>query len=110
MAANTNGFIELRMKKSGRLIPARLQAALALLEKLRDSPSLDLDDHKRRNSSGLNSHETYGNRAHERHQLTALNKNHGPDPATLEDGGKSFSICFERTDSKLRRRSGRNRF
>lgn len=77
MTAELSEFIESKMKKWGRLVPARLQAALALLEKLRDNPSLNLDDHKRRNSSGLSSHETFGRLAHERYQLTVLNKNHG---------------------------------
>lgn len=70
-------FLASRMRQSGRYVPARLQAALALLERLRDLPSLKLSDHKRANSNGLKSHETYGDRAHNRLSLTVLNKTHG---------------------------------
>jgi hypothetical protein len=47
------------------------------LEKLRVDPSLDLDDHKKPNSSGLTSHEKWGKLAHDRFNLAPLNKNHG---------------------------------
>jgi hypothetical protein len=70
-------FVSTHMCKHGQPIPARLQAALALLEKLRDHPSLQLFDHKKPNSSGLDSHETFGNLAHDRFSLERINKNHG---------------------------------
>lgn len=70
-------FIAAQMKQKGKFSPARLQAALALLEKLRTDPSLNLADHKTPNSSGLTSHEKWGNLAHTRFNLTPVNKNHG---------------------------------
>lgn len=72
------------MFERGRPIAARLQSALALLERLREYPSLDLEHHTAATgSSGLKSHETYGDRAHERHALQALNKNHGRRSSNL---------------------------
>ncbi len=84
-------FLQKHMKQSGRPVPARLQAALALLEKLRDKPSLALEDHlSNKGSAGLESHETYGNRAHERLGLEAINKNHGRRSCNLQDWGQDL--------------------
>lgn len=84
-------FLHKHMKKGGRPVPARLQAALALLEKLRDKPSLTLEDHlSNKGSAGLESHETYGNRAHERLSLEAINKNHGRRSCNLQDWGQDL--------------------
>jgi Domain of unknown function (DUF4928) len=77
MDAALDDFIERQMRKAGRLVPARLQRALALLERLRDTPALRLDAHKRSNSSGLDSHETFGANAHGRLALDVINKTHG---------------------------------
>ena len=76
------------MSQSGRLVPARLQAALALLERVRDHPSLKLSDHMSAGSSGLGSHESFGARAHSRHNLQPLNKNHGRRSSNLSDWGQ----------------------
>jgi hypothetical protein len=79
------------MRKHGRVVPARLQAALALLEKLRTHPSLNLTDHlASKGSSGLESHETYGNSAHQRLKLEAINKNHGRRSSSLQDWGQEL--------------------
>lgn len=79
------------MMDGSRHVPARLQAALALLEKLRDLPSLELEDHlSAKGSSGLSSHETYGNRAHARLQLKKLNKNHGRRSSNLREWGQGL--------------------
>ena len=84
-------FFDEQMKKGGRFVPARLQAALALLEKLRESPSLNLNDHlASKGSSGLESHETYGNRVHERMGIEAINKNHGRRSSSLQDWGQDL--------------------
>jgi hypothetical protein len=77
MVLKLDSFIASHMRQRGRIVPARIQAALALLERLRDSPTLRLGVHKSPNSSGLKSHETFGNRVHERLGLEIVNKNHG---------------------------------
>lgn len=91
MSINLDAFLHEHMRKGGRYVPARLQAALALLEKLRDQPSLVLADHlASRGSSGLESHETFGNRAHEKLKLEAINKNHGRRSSSLQDWGQAL--------------------
>jgi len=81
-------FCERHMSKSGRLVAARLQAALALLERVRDHQIFDLWDHKPRGSSGLESHETFGDRAHDRYKIDAINKNHGRRSSNLDEWGQ----------------------
>jgi len=84
-------FIQQHMKKCNKAVPARLQTALALLEKLREEPSLDLADHLASpGSSGLEGHETWGDRAHERFKLEAINKNHGRRSSSLQDWGSQL--------------------
>jgi len=70
-------FVRSQLRQGKRYVPARLQAAMALMERLRDHPSLNLADHKKPNSSGLISHETFGAAAHKRLNLEILNKTHG---------------------------------
>jgi hypothetical protein len=73
------------------LVPARLQTALALLERLRKFPTLNLDDHlASKGSSGLEGHETYGHLAHKRLKLEPLNKNHGRRSSNLQDWGQNL--------------------
>lgn len=84
-------FIATHMRKGKRPVPARLQAALGLLEKLREQRSLTLADHlAARGSSGLESHETWGNKAHERLNLELINKNHGRRSSNLQDWGQAL--------------------
>ena len=85
-------FIEKQIKRGKRgNIPARLQAAIALLEKLRVKPALRLEDHLASpGSAGLKSHETYGDRAHERLQLEPINKNHGRRSSDLGNWGPNL--------------------
>lgn len=83
-------FLRKQMRQSGRFIAARLQAALALLERLRERPVLRLDAHKKANSSGLDSHEKYGACAHQRLQLEALNKNHGRRSSNIGGWGQEL--------------------
>lgn len=81
----------MRKTQSGPYIPARLQSALALLEKLRTQPNLDLESHlASKGSTGLESHETYGNQAHERLEIQAINKNHGRRSSSLQDWGQEL--------------------
>lgn len=63
---------------------------MALLEKLRDQPSLQLSDHKKSGSSGLESHEKYGDRVHTRLQLERINKNHGRRSSSIGDWGQEL--------------------
>lgn len=91
MSLELDEFLQKHMRKSGRYVPARLQAALALLEKLRGSPSLALENHlASKGSSGLESHETFGNLAHERLKLEPINKNHGRRSCSLQDWGQDL--------------------
>lgn len=87
-------FIEKHMRKgakSAQLTPARLQAALALLERVRQHRSTNLDDHlASKGSSGLKGHETFGNLALERLKLEAINKNHGRRSSSLQDWGQQL--------------------
>ena len=101
-------FIRRHMHKHERLVAARLQAALALLEKVRETPSLVLVDHlASKGSSGLQSHETYGTRAHERLHIKPINKNHGRRSSSLQDWGQDLldllkTQGFEESHAKAR--------
>ncbi|HEX3997043.1 MAG TPA: DUF4928 family protein [Pirellulales bacterium] len=91
MSLNFDDFAKNHMKKGSHFVAARLQTALALLEKLRDCPSLNLDDHlASKGSSGLESHETFGNRAHSRLSLEPINRNHGRRSSSLQDWGQQL--------------------
>ncbi len=91
MKMRLQDFLDAHMKRGGHFIPARLQAALALLEKLRDDPSLKVGDHlASKGSAGLQSHETYGKRAHERFGIEPMNKNHGRRSSSLQDWGQEL--------------------
>lgn len=69
-------------------MPARLQAGLVLLERLRECPSLELSEHRAPGSAGVKSHETFGTRAHERLGLEPINKNHGRRSSNLPEWGQ----------------------
>lgn len=90
MLAELKSFLENHTKNRGKVVPARLQAGLALLERLREYPSLDLTEHRAPGSSGVKSHETYGNRAHEKLTLEPINKNHGRRSSNLPEWGQSL--------------------
>jgi hypothetical protein len=88
MTLNIDDFAQKSMKDGRRFVPARLQAALALLERLRQHPSLSLADHMASKASpGLESHETFGNLAHKRLNLEPINKNHGRRSSELRNWG-----------------------
>jgi len=98
MSLTLDDFLKKHMKKGGRFVPARLQAALALLEKLRDKASLNLQDHlASKGSSGLESHETFGDRAHKRWGLKPINKNHGRRSSSLQDWGQDLLDMLKKT-------------
>jgi hypothetical protein len=90
MLPHLESFLEKHTKKAGKVVPARLQAALALLERLRDFPSLTLSDHRAQGSAGAKSHETYGKRVHERLKLQPINKNHGRRSSNLPEWGQDL--------------------
>jgi len=91
MTLNIDGFAQKNMKKGSHFVAARLQTALALLERLRQNPSLSLDDHlASKGSSGLESHETFGNLAHKRLNLEPINRNHGRRSSSLQDWGQEL--------------------
>lgn len=84
-------FPKLYLVKAGRYVPARLQTALALLEKLREYPILVLTAHlASKGSSGLEGHETWGKKAHQRFGLEPVNKNHGRRSSSLQDWGQGL--------------------
>jgi hypothetical protein len=101
-------FLKTQMKKGDRFVPARLQAALALLERLRDFPALALDKHlSQSGSAGLQGHETYGARALQRLQLQPINKNHGRRSSNLSAWGQELldavgGLDFGNANAKVR--------
>lgn len=97
------------MRKGQRHVPARLQAALALLERLRTNPSLRIGDHKKANSSGIISHETFGNAAHERLKLEQLNKNHGRRSSDIGEWGPLLLEILEADGFSNDSEDGRSR-
>jgi hypothetical protein len=91
MTLEIDSFVHENMKKGNHFVAARLQTALALLERLRERPSLNLDDHlASKGSSGLESHETFGDSALARLKLEPINKNHGRRSSSLQDWGQQL--------------------
>jgi hypothetical protein len=89
--AALDSFLQTQMKKGDRFVAARLQAALALLERLRDFPSLSLSAHlSQSGSAGIQAHETYGDKALERLHLQPINKNHGRRSSNLPGWGQEL--------------------
>lgn len=83
-------LIQRKFQQRGVLVPARLQAALALLERLRIAPELTLDQHLSQGGQSLLSHETLGAQAHERLKLEAINQNHGRRSSSIRDWGQDL--------------------
>jgi len=90
MPSKLDSFLEKHARKAGKIVPARLQAAMALLERLRDYPLLSLAEHRAAGSSGVRSQETYGKRVHERLKLQTINKNHGRRSSNLPEWGQEL--------------------
>jgi hypothetical protein len=84
-------FLQTYAKKGGRFVPGRLQTALALLERLREYPSLLLSEHlSQSGSAGIQGHEGYGDKALERLHLQPINKNHGRRSSNLPGWGQQL--------------------
>jgi hypothetical protein len=89
--AALESFLRTHAKKGDRFVPARLQAALALLERLRDVPTLVLTEHlSQSGSSGIQGHETFGDKALQRLHLQPINKNHGRRSSNLPGWGQEL--------------------
>ena len=103
-----DAFLETHAMEGKRFVPARLQAALALLERLRDFPTLDLKEHlSQSGSAGIKSHETFGEKAHDRLNLQAVNKTHGRRSSNLPGWGQELldivaKLGFANADPKAR--------
>jgi hypothetical protein len=86
------------MRNARRFIPARLQAALALTERLRDVPSLAVGDHLYApNSASLQLHVTYGDLAHQRLGLSPVVQNHGRISSKLPEWGQALLDAVAKT-------------
>jgi len=103
-------FLEIHAKQAGRFVPARLQAALALLERLREFPTLALTEHlSQGGSAGISSHEAFGDKAVKRLQLQAINKTHGRRSSNLPGWGQELldavaTLGFANADSAAKNR------
>ncbi|MDB6003969.1 MAG: hypothetical protein JWR15_956 [Prosthecobacter sp.] len=107
MPTELENFLETHTRSRGRAVPARLQAGLVLLERLRDYPALELSEHRAPGSSGVKSHETFGNRVHERLGLEPINKNHGRRSSNLPEWGQYLldaiaSVGFAKASTERR--------
>lgn len=87
MAINLDAFIKGFMRQGERHIPARLEAALAFLERLREEPLLQFKSHVTNSGASLISHETFGKRAHIRFELDKINENYGRRSNNLNEWG-----------------------
>ncbi|MEO1007260.1 MAG: DUF4928 family protein [Planctomycetota bacterium] len=97
-------LIDQKMKQAERLVPARLQAALALLERLRSEASLDLGRHLTKSGHSIKSQETLAQKALERFDLPLVNKTSGRRSSNLHDWAPDVlawldSIGFEQASS-----------
>ncbi|MGH7243316.1 MAG: DUF4928 family protein [Phycisphaerales bacterium] len=89
-------FCDEYMMKADLLVPARLQTALALLERLRDNPALDLTKHTVKGGAGLQSHESWAKKALDRYSLAAVNKNSGRRSSNLPEWGQPLLKKLEK--------------
>lgn len=85
-----DSFIKDKFNMSGVPVAAWLQTALALLERLRESPILQLEFHLSEAGQSLASHETYGDKAHHRLGLEKINKNHGRRSSSIREWGQGL--------------------
>jgi hypothetical protein len=96
MPSELDAFVQSRLAMNGNLVPGRLQSAIALLERLRSLPDLRLDPHLTEGGQSLVSHEQFGNSAHTRLGIEAINKNHGRRSSFLSEWGQDFLDLLER--------------
>lgn len=94
-SVDLDNFLKKHMCQGDRYIAARVQAAMALTERLREKSVLRLDAHKKSNSAGLDSHEKYGDRVHERLNLEPINKNHGRRSSNVGGWGQELLDRFK---------------
>ena len=66
-----------QMKLKGTFVAGRLQAALVLIERVRESRKLDFESHRDAGSNGLLRHEYYAKLALDRFKITGVNRNSG---------------------------------
>lgn len=77
------------LRQEGRYIPARLQAGLTILERMREHPSLGLESHLfRKDRAAVHSHELYGDRVLARLNIEPISKNHGRRSSNLPEWGQ----------------------
>lgn len=92
--SKAKSFCDEYMTKGGRLVAGRLQAALALLERLRTHSSTRLEDHTTTGRASVISHESFAAQAMKRHALVPLNRNSGRRSSNLPDWGQPLlDLC-----------------
>jgi hypothetical protein len=107
---NLENFLQTHAKKGGRFVPARLQTALALLERVRQYPSLSLGEHlSQPGSTGIKDHEDYGDKALERLHLQPINKNHGRRSSNLPGWGQQLLDAIAALGFTRAKRDARSR-
>ena len=100
-------FINHNMRKADRLVPARLQAALALLERLRTDPILTLEPHLTPSRQQVKAQERHAKSALERLNLPLVNTTSGRRSSNLHVWGPKLldfmqSAGFAAADSATR--------
>jgi hypothetical protein len=89
MPIPTDKFIAQHFWDGKRHVAGRVQAAIVLIESLRERPQLILEEHQtKKGKAGLISHETLGKAAHKRLGLIPINKNHGRRSSNLPEWGQ----------------------
>lgn len=83
LKSKLDNLVDLHGRKAGVCVPARLQSMLALLESLRERPSLDLAEHLSGAGQSLKGHETLASSALKKLGLASLNKNSGRRSSNL---------------------------
>jgi hypothetical protein len=80
-----------RFRREGRYVPARLQAGLSVLERLREFPLLNLRSHiDERCRTAIQSQEIYGNRVLARLNIEPISRNHGRRSSNLPEWGQDL--------------------
>lgn len=101
-------FLELYLWAKGGLVAGRLQSAMALLERLRDYPSLKMHDHMAsKGGNSLKDHEPNGENACRRWGVEKINKNHGRRSCNARDWGPRLLQILEQAGFKDRTESQR---
>lgn len=86
------------MRRSRRFVPARLQAALALTERLRDVPSLAVGGHLYGSARpSLQLHVAYGERVHQRLKISPVLRDHGRFSSKMPEWGQVLLNAVAKT-------------